>query len=132
MASQVKTPPTSAGDAGDSALIPGLEGSLEKEMATDSSILAGIIPWTEDPGRLQSMGLQSQTQLSTDALGSRGCLKVKVAQSCPTLCDSMHCRVHGILQASILERVAVSFSRESSQPRNRTGVSHIAGGFFTS
>ena len=36
-------------------------------MATHSSILAWIIPWTEAPGRLQSMGLQSQTQLSPHA-----------------------------------------------------------------
>ena len=40
--------------------------------------------------------------------------------------------VHGILQARILEWVTVPFSRESSQPRDRTQVSHIAGGFFTS
>ena len=40
------------------------EDPLEKEMATPSSILAWIIPWTEEPGRLQSMGLQSRTQLS--------------------------------------------------------------------
>ena len=36
----------------------GLEDPLEKEMATHSSILAWRIPWTEEPGRLQSMGLQ--------------------------------------------------------------------------
>ena len=36
----------------------GREDPLEKEMATHSSILAWKIPWTEDPGRLQSMGLQ--------------------------------------------------------------------------
>ena len=42
----------------------GQEDPLEKEMATHSSILAWSIPWTEEPGRLQSMGLQkSQTQL---------------------------------------------------------------------
>ena len=41
------------------------EDSLEKEMATCSSILAWEIPWTEEPGGLQSMGLQkSQIQLS--------------------------------------------------------------------
>ena len=40
--------------------------------------------------------------------------------------------VHGILQARILEWVAVPFSREYSQPRDQTQVSHIAGGFFTS
>ena len=37
---------------------------LEKEMATNPSILAWEIPWTEEPGWLQSMGSQSQTQLS--------------------------------------------------------------------
>ena len=45
-------------------LIPGWEDPLEKEMATHSSILAWKIPWREEPGRLQSMGLQSWTRLS--------------------------------------------------------------------
>ena len=36
----------------------GWEDPLEEEMATHSSILAGKIPWTEEPGRLQFMGLQ--------------------------------------------------------------------------
>ena len=58
--------------------------------------------------------------------------KVKVAHLCLTLCDSMDYTVHGILQARILEWVAFPFSRGSSQPRDRTQVSHIAGGFFTS
>ena len=43
-----------------------------------------------------------------------------------------NCTVHGILQDRLLEWVAIPFSSGSSQPRNRTGVSHIAGGFFTS
>ena len=51
----------SACNAGDPGLIPGSGRSLEKEMATHSSILAWRIPWTEEPGRLQSMGSQSQT-----------------------------------------------------------------------
>ena len=50
---------------------------------------------------------------------------------CPTLCDPMDYTVHVILQARILEWVAFPFSRGSSQPRNRTQVSHIAGGLFT-
>ena len=50
-------------------------------------------------------------------------VKVKVAQSCPTLCDSMDCTVHGILQARKLEWLAIPFSRESPQPRDRTQVS---------
>ena len=52
-------------------------------------------------------------------------MKVKVAQPCPTLCDPMDYTVHGILQARILEWVAISFSRGFS--RNRTSVSCIAG-----
>ena len=58
--------------------------------------------------------------------------KVKVAHSCPTLCDSMDYTVHGILQARILEWVDFPFSRGSSQPRDPTQVSHIVDGFFTS
>ena len=57
---------------------------------------------------------------------------MKVAQSCPTLCDPMDYTVPGILQARILEWVAFPFSSGSSQPRDLTQVSHIAGGFFTS
>ena len=55
-------------------------------------------------------------------------MKVKVAQSCPTLCDPIDCIVHGILQARILEWVA--FSRGSFQPRVWTQVSHITGRYF--
>ena len=46
----------SAYNVGDLGSIPGSEDLLEKEMATHSSILAWKIPWTEEPGRLQSMG----------------------------------------------------------------------------
>ena len=45
-----------AGDTRYAGLIPGQEDPLEKEMATHSSLLAWRIPWTEEPGRLQSMG----------------------------------------------------------------------------
>ena len=59
-----------------------------------------------------------------------------VTKSCLTLCDRMDCSppgssVHGILQARTLQWVAISFSRGSSQPRNQTHVSCIAGRFFT-
>ena len=55
---------------------------------------------------------------------------VLVAQSCPTLCDPIDCSppgssVHGILQARILEWVAVSFPRGSSGPRDQTGTSSL-------
>ena len=59
-------------------------------------------------------------------------VKVRVAQLCLTLSDPMDYTVHGILQARILEWEAFPFSRGSSQPKDRTHVSHIAGGFFTS
>jgi len=61
---------------------------------------------------------------------------VLLAQSWLALCDPMDCSppgscLHGILQARILEWVAIPFSRGSSWPRDRTQVSCIAGGFFT-
>ena len=59
-------------------------------------------------------------------------MKVKVTQWCLTLCDPMDYTVYGILQARILQWVAFPFSRGSSQPRDRTQVSRMAGGFFTS
>ena len=59
-------------------------------------------------------------------------VKVKVSQSCPTLRDPMDYTAHGIPQARILEWVAFTFSRGSSQPRDQTQVSQIAGRFFTS
>ena len=49
-----KKPLATAGDAEDEGLIPGSEGPQEKRMATHSSILAWRIPWTEEPGGLQS------------------------------------------------------------------------------
>ena len=59
-------------------------------------------------------------------------LKVQVTQLCPALCDPVDYTVHGNLQARIQEWVAFPFSKGSSQPRDRTQVSHIACGFFTS
>ena len=50
--------PASAGDVRDTGLNPGSGRSLEEGMATHSSILAWRIPWTEEPGGLQSMGSQ--------------------------------------------------------------------------
>ena len=80
----------------------------------------------------------------TDFLGkikltrSKTSLEVEseVAQSCPTLCNPMDCSlpgssIHGILQARVLDWVAISFSRGSSPPSDRTHISCITGGFFT-
>ena len=54
----VKNPPINARDRGDEGSVPGSGRSLEKDITTHSSILAWRIPWTEELGRLQSMGLQ--------------------------------------------------------------------------
>ena len=54
----VKNLPANAGDTKDAGSIPGREDPLEEEMATHSSILVWRIPWTEEPGGLQSMGSQ--------------------------------------------------------------------------
>ena len=63
-------------------------------------------------------------------------MKALVAQLCPILCEPMDYNipdssVRGILQARILEWVAISFSRESSWPREQIHISCIANGFFT-
>ena len=63
-------------------------------------------------------------------------MKVKVTQSCPTLCNPINysllgSSVHGILQARILEWVAIPFSRGSSQLRDPIQVSHFTGRFFS-
>ena len=59
-------------------------------------------------------------------------VKVKITQSSPTFCNPMDYTVHEILEARILEWVAIPVSRGSSQPRDQTQVSCIAGRFFTS
>ena len=60
----------------------------------------------------------------------------EITQSSPTLCNPMDCSlpgssVHGIFQAIVLERIAVSFTRGSSQPRDRTRVYRIVDRRFT-
>ena len=58
----VKNPPANAGEVGS---VAGSEDPLEKDMATQASILAWKIPWTEGPGALQTMGSPKRwTQLS--------------------------------------------------------------------
>ena len=105
---------------------------------------ARILEWVAMPSSRGSSRPRDQTHVSYVScigrqvlyhwshLGSLGTLmKVKVIQSCLTLCDPMDYTVHGIHHARILEWAAVPFSRGSSQSRNRTQVSCIAGGFFT-
>ena len=58
MALVIRNPPVNAGELRDAVSILGSEDPLEEGMETHSSILAWRIPWTEEPGGLQSMGLQ--------------------------------------------------------------------------
>ena len=88
----------------------GLEDPLEEGMATQSSVLAWRIPWTEEPGGLQSWGCKEwdTTEHSTATAA-------KSLQSCLTLCDPIDGSppgfpVPGILQARTLEWVAISSS----------------------
>ena len=161
----------------------GWKDTLEKGVVIHCSIPAWRIPWTEEPGGLQSMGCKEldtterltlwlsngsgepappvlvpkelqaavwphqvppsfwvrfchqetreeslRSRLHQDLPPAWSEVKVKVTQSCPTLCNP----VHGILQARIQEWVAFPFSRGSSQPRDQTQVSCTVGRFFTS
>ena len=75
----------------------------------------------------------SETQILSDWFFNKTLSEwVKVAQSCLTICHPMDYTVHGILQVRVLEWVAFPFSRGSSQPRDRTQASHIAGRLLTS
>ena len=83
---------------------------------------------------LRLMSIESVMPSSHLILKVKVKVKVKV-KSCPTLCDPMECNLqgssfHGILQATVLEWVAISFSRESSRARDRTLVSCIPGRHF--
>ena len=68
--------------------IPGSGRSLEQEMTTHSSILAWRIPWVEEPGGRQYMGLQSRTQRSDQARPRGRCTSVQSA-GCPFLLHHM-------------------------------------------
>ena len=111
------------------------EDPLEKGRAIHSSILAWRILWTEEPGGLPSVGCKESdrwktntfpfitlilTEEGTDTLLFCCC---SVAQLCPILCNPMDCSlpgssVHEILQARIVEWVAIPFSMASSWSRD--------------
>ena len=101
-------------------------------MATRSSVLAWRIPGTGESGGLPSVGSHRVGHDWRDLAAAAAVSEVKVTQSCkPMVLVSLPgSSVRGILQARILEWVAVPFSRGSSQPRDGTRISHTAGGFF--
>ena len=99
-----------------------------------------MLEWVAYPFSSGSSWPRNQTRVSCLAgeffttWAIRGARKgnVKVTHSCPTLCNPVDYTVHGILQARILEWVAFPFFRGFSQTRDRTQVSHVAGGVFAS
>ena len=99
---------------------------IKKEEIRVLSLKATLNPGQPKPTNLTVFSLVKESESESE-----------VAQSCPTLCDTTGCSlpgssVHGILQARILEWVAISFSRGSSWPRDWTLVSLIAGRHLTS
>ena len=80
----------SACNAGNLGLIPGWEEPLEKGMAPHSSILAWKIPWTEEPGRLPSMGSQRVNWVANTVLFVIVCASYSPTPSCPSLFPSPH------------------------------------------
>ena len=95
--------------------------------------MAKVLRLSESPGPHLHLGvLTGETSYlpKNSRSESEGCSVV--SDSLQLLdCSLPGSSVHGILQARILEWVAVPFSKESSQPKNRTQVSHIRGGSFT-
>ena len=116
---------------------PGWLTGYKSEALTTPSSLGSInlLEWLTEPGKpIYSLDLKKSIKGYESTVRWRDTeskVKVKAAQSCLTLCDPMKI-AHGILQARILEWVAVPSSRGSFQPRDQTQVSDIAGGFFTS
>ena len=121
----------------------------------DCSLPGSSCPW-DSPGKNNGVGCHALLQGIFHTQGSNLCLfwqavslpiapageppltvwVSEVTQSCPTLRDSMDyslpgLSVHGIFQAIVLERVAISFSRGYSLPRDRTWISRIVGRHFT-
>ena len=94
--------------------------------------------WSYNPFQIQLKENQLSGSLTDMAVG-RMYVHAQLLQSCPSLCNPIDCNppgssVHGVLQARILEWVAMPSSRESSQPRDRTpisSVSCIGRGFLT-
>ena len=135
----------------------GWEDPIEEGMAAHSSVLAQRIPWTEKPGRLWSIRSQRDRHNWSDftcmhlfktlpryghirGKGFRKLIWVKRKwKCCSFVSDSLRPRglsppcssVRGILQARILEWVAILFSRGSSWSRDGTQVSCTVGKFFT-
>ena len=135
----------SLANAGDTVRSLGREDPLEKEMATHSSIAAAAAkslqscptlcdPTDGSPPGSPSLGFSRQEH-EWVAVSFSNAWKwshsVGSSSSRPMDCSLPGSSIRGIFQARVLEWVAMPSSRGPSQLRDRTQVSHIAGGFFT-
>ena len=151
----VKNPPTNSGDGRGMGLIPGLGQSPGRGHGNplqysclgnpmDRGTWWAAVHWvTKELDTTERLNNKKRINKSHSQL--RGCTKtgslafacgLSFAQLCLTLCDPVDCSppcssVHGIPQARILEWIAISFSRVSSQSRDQTTVSRMAGRHFT-
>ena len=107
--------------------------ALEKEMATHCSVLAWRIPGTGEPGGLPSMGLRRVGHDRSDLAAAAAVAVISLSAvsnpATPCTVASQTPLSMGILQARILDLVAMPSFRGSPQSNNQ--VSHIAGRFFT-
>ena len=106
-------------------------------MATHSLILAWRIPWTEESDGLQSMGLDTTELDKTEHLSAAEFINLLKTESESHSVMPNSLQPHGLYSlwkapGQNIEWVAFSFSRGSSQHRDRTQISHVGDGFFTS
>ena len=101
--------------------------ALVRELRSNS-VLSELKKKKKKPKKAPSRGTVFKSLKKTP---TRGTMWKSLSHVQLTLCDAMNYTVHGILQTKILEWVDFPFSRESTQPRDGTQVSHIAGRFFT-
>ena len=102
--------------------LSGISNPIQEDLITSHRLLLTPSNWAF---KFQYMNLGAWW---TQAF--RPCMSAESLQSCPTLCNTMDCNppvpsVHGILQARILESIAISFSRGPSQPRDQTCISCV-------
>ena len=108
----------------------------QAERPQEKPVLLTLCSWTASLQSCEKINFCCLRQLAFGSFVKWKKVKVLVAQSCLTLCTPMDCSspgfsVHGVLLTTILEWVDIPISRRSSQPRDQTKVSCIAGRFFT-
>ena len=113
--------------------LDGITDSMDMSLSKLQELVMGGLACCDSWGHKES---DTTEQLSWTDRVKNWKQEVLVSKLCLTLCNFMNCNppgssVHGILQTRILEWVAVSYSRGSSQPRDQIQISGTAGIFFT-